>query len=104
MQNPNPPTRDALRAYIVLIHFLRQVQSLMQDINDEAERFNSLLEQQGEVLDRHRSDIEGLTSALSEYVDDLARVKDIDSSPVPEPKGRRQVGHPHLEGEDDELP
>ena len=77
MQNFNPPTREDLNAYIVLIRFLRQVHSHMQDINDEAERFNRLLEEQCEVLDRHRSDIEDLTSALSDYEDDMERVKNI---------------------------
>ena len=77
MQNVNPSTREDLNAYIVLIRFLRQVHSHMQDINDEAERFNRLLEQQCEVLDRHRSDIEDLASALSDYEDEMERVESI---------------------------
>ena len=72
------PSQEDLNAYIVLIRFLRQVHSNMQCINDEAERFNKLLEEQCEVLDRHRSDIEDLTSALSDYEDEIKRVKSID--------------------------
>src|ERR1039457_4841974 len=72
------PSQEDLNAYIVLIRFLRQVHSNMQCINDEAERFNKLLEEQCEVLDRHRSDIKDLTSALSDYEDEIKRVKSID--------------------------
>jgi hypothetical protein len=83
MQNANPPTREDLNAYIVLIRFLRQVHSHMQDINDEAERFNKLLEGQCEVLNEHRLDIEDLTSALSDYEAEIDRIKAI-APPAPQ--------------------
>lgn len=98
MQTVNPPTREDLNAFIVLIRFLRQVHSHMQDINCEAERFNRLLEQQREVLDRHRSDIEDLTSALSEYVDEMERVKNINPSGTGAEE-KSQESHPHDGGE-----
>lgn len=75
MNEHSAPTSNELKAYAVLINFLHQVHSHQQDINTEAERLNRLLEQQGEVLDRHRSDIEDLQSALMEYENDLERVK-----------------------------
>lgn len=71
------PSQQDLNAYIVLIRFLRQVHSHMQDINDEAERFNKLLEEQCEVLNEHRLDVEDLTSALSDYEAEIDRVKNI---------------------------
>lgn len=75
MNEQPAPTSEELKAYAVLINFLHQVHSHQQDINDEAERLNRLLKQQGEVLDRHRSEIEDLSSALSDYGDELKRVK-----------------------------
>lgn len=75
MNEHRAPTSDELRAYAVLINFLHQVRSNYQDINDEAERFNRLLEQQCEVLESHRADLEDLTSALSDYEDEMERVK-----------------------------
>jgi hypothetical protein len=67
MNEHRAPSPDELNAYVTLIRFLRQVHSLMQDINEEAERFHGLLDQQCVVLDRHRLNIEDLTSALSDY-------------------------------------
>ena len=90
MQNFNPPTRDDLNAYIVLIRFLRQVHLHMQDINAEAERFNTLLEGQCELLNEHRLDIEDLTSALSEYEVERERVMSIK---LPEQHNNQLPGH-----------
>ena len=75
MNEHSAPTPDELKAYAVLINFLHQVHSHLRDINEEAEQLNRLLEQQSEVLDRHRSDIEDLQSALMEYENDLERVR-----------------------------
>ncbi|MGD0801084.1 MAG: hypothetical protein ABR906_07205 [Terracidiphilus sp.] len=89
MQSLNPPSQDDLNAYIVLIRFLRQVHSFMQEINDEAERFNKLLEGQCVVLNEHRLDIEDLTSALSDYEDEIKRVRNI--CPISEPQGKDRM-------------
>lgn len=78
MNEYRAPSPNDLNKYIVLIRFLRQVHTLMQDINEEAERFNGLLDRQCEVLNDHRLDIEDLTSALSDYEDKMERVKSID--------------------------
>jgi hypothetical protein len=91
MQSPNPPTQDDLHAYIVLIRFLRQVHSYMQGINDEAERFNKLLEGQCAVLNEHRLDIEDLTSALSAYEDEMKQVKNICPTTGPQGEGKRET-------------
>jgi len=80
MRNVDRPSREDLNAYIVLIRFLTQVHSRLQDINNEAERFNKLLEQQCEVLNQHRLDIEDLEFALSDYEDELIRVRSIGQS------------------------
>jgi hypothetical protein len=77
MNEHKAPSPEELNSYVVLIRFLRQVHSLMQDINDEAERFNRLLDQQCEVLDRHRLCLEDLESSLTDYEEDLERVKSI---------------------------
>src|ERR1019366_2412633 len=89
MNEHKAPSPEELNAYIVLIRFLRQVHSHMQDINVEAERFNKLLEQQCEVLNEHRLDVEDLTSALSEYEVEMERVKSIDL-PKQRPAGSSQ--------------
>jgi len=78
MDDYRAPSPDDLNKFVVLIRFLGQVHTLMQDINEEAERFNGLLDQQCEVLNEHRQDIEDLTSALSDYENEMERVKSID--------------------------
>jgi hypothetical protein len=64
MNDFRPSSPEDLNRLIVLICFLNQVHSQMQNINDETERVNSLLEQLGEVLKQHRWDIDGLQSTL----------------------------------------
>ncbi len=77
MQNYSRPNRDDLNVFVLLIRLLRQVHSHMQDINDEAERFNVLLGKQRELVDQHRSDIEDLTYDLSDYEDQMEQVLSI---------------------------
>jgi len=77
MSDFRPPSPEDLNKYILLNRFLWQVHSHMQNINDETERFISLLNQLGEVLNEHRCDTEDLTNALSDYEDELERVKSI---------------------------
>jgi ABC-type transporter Mla subunit MlaD len=83
MNEHSAPTSNELKAFTVLINFLHQVRSHQQDINEEAERLNRLLEQQSEVFDRHRSGIEDLVSALSDYEDEMERVR---STVPPDPQ------------------
>jgi transposase-like protein len=90
MNDYRPPIPEDLNRFNVLTRFLGQVHFEMQNINEETERFITLLDQLGEVLDRHRSDIEDLTSALSDYEDDLERVKSISPS---EQSNNQSLGH-----------
>ena len=79
MNEQRHPSQEDLDRYVVLIRFLRQVHSEMQNINEEAERFNDLLREQFEVLDKHRSKIEDLDSAMSDYEESMKRVMRINS-------------------------
>jgi len=90
MSEFRPPSSDDLNKYIVLNRFLWQVHSHTQNINDETERFISLLNQLGEVLKEHRCDTEDLTNALSDYEDELKRVKSIN---LPEQRNNQFPGH-----------
>jgi len=72
-----PPSPDDLNKYVVLIRFLNQVHSQMQNINDETERFITLLEKLGEVLEEHQWGVSDLQSSLLDYEKDLERVKSI---------------------------
>ena len=78
MTDYKAPSSDDLNRLIALNRLLRQVNTEMQNINDETERFTKLLEKLGEVLKEHRYEIEDLQSSLSDYEDDLNRVKSID--------------------------
>src|ERR1035441_1479198 len=73
MQNFNPPTREDLNAYIVLIRFLRQVHSLMQEINVEAERFTELLKEQKDLLEEQDWALQDLSSSVEDYEEEIRR-------------------------------
>jgi len=90
MNDYRTPSPEDLNKYILLNRFLWQVNSHMQNINDETERFISLLNQLGEVLKEHRCDTEDLANALSDYEDELERVKSIN---LPEPHNNQLTGH-----------
>ena len=81
---------EDLNRFPVLIRFLNQMHSQMQNINDETERFNRLINQLGEVLKEHRQEFSDLESTLLDYEDYLERVKSIN---LPEQRNNQSPGH-----------
>ena len=81
---------EDLNRFPVLIRFLNQMHSQMQNINYETERFNRLIDQLGEVLKEHRQEFSDLQSTLLDYEDYLERVKSIN---LPEQRNNQSSGH-----------
>ena len=77
MSDYRPPSPDDLNKTQMLIRQLREVHSEMRKINDETERFSTLLEQLGEVIKEHRWEFADLQSTVLDYENDLNRVKSI---------------------------
>ena len=70
MQNFDAPTREDLHAYRVLINYLREVQSLLENINGETERSMQLLKEQKEMFEEQDSALQDLSSNLNNYAED----------------------------------
>jgi hypothetical protein len=70
MQKFNTPTGEDLHAYSVLINFLQQVRSLLEDINGETERSIQLLREQKALLEEQDCAIQDLSSSLNDYAED----------------------------------
>ena len=74
MQNFNAPTREDGLAYVALIRLLREAHSLLQEINEESERFTKLLEEQKHALEELTCALQDFSSSLSDCEEDTERL------------------------------
>lgn len=74
MENYKAPSKEDLHAYCVLIHYLQQVRSLYEDINNQAEHFINHLKEQQEQLEELQYPLQDLASDLNDNEEDAKRL------------------------------